>query len=251
MLPRELAQAFAFGAEHKRKRSRQRRVLESLVCLFGEPHPQITALAQLREALREILDEDHWHDVERSARGFGEHAGERRAVPLGQDEAACAESRRRAQSGADILRVGDLIEHEQNTVGLHLVESEWRQWLSLEGNTLMHGIRSEHLVKISWARLLWRHAALGEEGGEPVRRVLGGEKAADPPSRIGESGLHGMEAIKQNAFVIGRATEPLSLPLAPIMALRPVRPWSVAPHGPLVSLPADGELRGRHTSEFR
>jgi hypothetical protein len=84
-----------------------------------------------------------------------------------------------------------------------------------------------------------------------VRRVLGGEKAADPPSRIGESGLHGMEAIKQNAFVIGRATEPLSLPLAPIMALRPVRPWSVAPHGPLVSLPADGELRGRHTSEFR
>jgi hypothetical protein len=235
MLPRELAQAFAFGAEDKRKRSRQRRILESLACLLGEPHPQIASLAQLRETLREVLDEDHRHDVERSARGFGEHAGERRAVPLGQDEAACAESRRRAQCGADILRVGDLIEHEQNTVGLHLVEPEWRQWLSLEGNTLMHGVRSEHPVEISWARLLWRHAALGEERGEPVRRVLGGDKLANLPSRIGESRLHGMKSIKQNPCVIGRAPGPLSLRLAPVMALRPIRPWSVAPHGPVVS----------------
>jgi len=44
-----------------------------------------------------------------------------------------------------------------------------------------------------------------------------------------------MKSIKQDTFVIGRAPGPLSLPLAPVMALRPIRPWSVAPHGPLVS----------------
>ena len=113
----------------------------------------------------------------------------------------------------------------------------------------MHGVRSEYPIEIFWARLLWRHAALGEERGEPVRRVLGGDKPADLPSRIDESRLHGMKSIKQDTFVIGRAPGPLSLALAPVMALRPIRPWSVAPHGPLVS--CTGEPRGRHTSEFR
>ena len=75
-----------------------------------------------------------------------------------------------------------------------------------------------------------------------MRRVLGGDKPADLPSRIDESRLHGMKSIKQDTFVIGRAPGPLSLPLAPVMALRPIRPWSVAPHGRLSHLQADGQL---------
>jgi hypothetical protein len=51
-----------------------------------------------------------------------------------------------------------------------------------------------------------------------------------------------MKSIEQDAFVIGRAPGPMSLPAAPVMALRPVRPWSVAPHGRLAHLQADGEL---------
>jgi hypothetical protein len=68
-----------------------------------------------------------------------------------------------------------------------------------------------------------------------MRRVLGGEKPADLSPRIGESGLDGVKTIKQDALVIGYAPGPVSLPVAPVMALRPVSPWSIAPHGPVVS----------------
>jgi hypothetical protein len=37
--------------------------------------------------LREILDEDHRHDVERAAGSLGKHAVQGRAVALGHDEA--------------------------------------------------------------------------------------------------------------------------------------------------------------------
>jgi hypothetical protein len=68
-----------------------------------------------------------------------------------------------------------------------------------------------------------------------VRCVLGGKKPPDLPSWIGESGLDGVKTIKQDALVIGYAPGPVSLPVAPVMALRPVSPWSIAPHGPVVS----------------
>ena len=46
-LSRELAQAFAFGAKHKRERKGQRRGLERLGSFLGEPDPQETGFAKL------------------------------------------------------------------------------------------------------------------------------------------------------------------------------------------------------------
>jgi hypothetical protein len=84
-------------------------------------------------------------------------------VPFGHYEATCAECRRRAQGGADILRIGDLIEHEQDAIGFDLVERHRGKWLDLEHNALMHGVRAEEPVEIFGARLFRRHAPFGEE----------------------------------------------------------------------------------------
>jgi hypothetical protein len=46
-------------------------------------------------------------------------------VPLGEHEAGSAKGRCRAQRGADILRVCDLIEHEQHAAGIDVVQVEW------------------------------------------------------------------------------------------------------------------------------
>jgi len=108
VLARELPQAFAFGAEHESKRSRQRRSFQRLIRLLGKPHAKYVALAELAQGLREILDKDHRHNVERAARRLGENAVQRRTVPLGHDQACGAECRGRAERRADILRVGHL-----------------------------------------------------------------------------------------------------------------------------------------------
>ena len=52
------------------------------------------------------------------ARGrLGQCAAERGRMAVLQDHAARAEGRRRAEDGPDILRVGDLVEHDQDPAG--------------------------------------------------------------------------------------------------------------------------------------
>src|SRR5262245_64914015 len=74
MLTGEMAQALAFGAEHERKRAREVSALERHARLFGEAHAEKAAVAERGQALREIRDEDHGHEVERAACGFGKRA---------------------------------------------------------------------------------------------------------------------------------------------------------------------------------
>ena len=129
MLARELAQASALGAEHESKRTGERRAFQCLARLLGEPHAQHAALAELVQGLREILDEDHRHNVERAARGLGQCAVQRRAVPLGHDQARRAECRGLAERRADILWVGHLIEHEQDAVRIDIIQRDEGQGL--------------------------------------------------------------------------------------------------------------------------
>ena len=52
--------------------------------------------------------------LQRARGGLGEHAGEIRAVPLGHDQRVDPEGAGRAQNRADIVRVGDLVEREND-----------------------------------------------------------------------------------------------------------------------------------------
>ena len=131
--------------------------LQRLIAFLGKPDAQVAALAEFGESLRKILDEHDGHDVERAARGLGERAVRGRAVPLGQTEARCAEGGGRAERGADIMRVGDLIEHDEDAIGIGLVEPDGRQLLDLERDSLMHLVGAEQPVEIARRGVLDAH----------------------------------------------------------------------------------------------
>ena len=60
-------------------------------------------------------------------------------MPLRQHDACGPESSGRAQHGADILRVGDLIEHKKEALG-RTSSSSIGEGLGLEHDALMHGV---------------------------------------------------------------------------------------------------------------
>src|ERR1700752_3239225 len=103
MLAGELAQAFALGAEHQREWAGERSSLERLSTFLGEAYSEKAALAKLRQALRQILDENDRHEIERAAGGLVQGAVQRRAVAFGHDQAGGIEGGGGAQQGANIL----------------------------------------------------------------------------------------------------------------------------------------------------
>ena len=106
--------------------------------------------------------------------------------------------------GADILRVGDLVEHEQDALGAHIFELDRGQGLRLEHDALMHRVRSEQPVELLRQRVLGLDAAGLQRGVEPARGVFGGEQPPDGPARVGERRLDRMDAVEQDAVGIGR-----------------------------------------------
>ena len=113
-LSRQLAETFSLRAEHEGERKGQG---------SGSPAPRLpprpsqrarTRVRRARQGLRQVSNQDHRHDVESAARGLGQGPGQWRAVPRRQHECRGPKDGRRAQDGADILRIGDLIEHEQD-----------------------------------------------------------------------------------------------------------------------------------------
>ena len=167
--------------------------LQRLITFLGESDARIAKLAEFGESLGKILDEHDRHDVERAARDLGERAGQWRAVPLGQNETRCAEGGGRAEHGADIMRIGDLIEHDEDAIGIDLVEPDGRQLLDLERDSLMHLVGAEQPVEIARRGVLDAHVALCGEGSKPLRGVFGGDQPDERAFGIGERGFDGVQ----------------------------------------------------------
>ena len=72
------------------------------------------ALAQRRERVAEIAHDHERHVLEASRGGFRQDACRRRAVPGRRDDGLHIEGRRRADDGAHIVRVGDLVESQDH-----------------------------------------------------------------------------------------------------------------------------------------
>ena len=193
MLLAQLTQTYALGAEHECERPCQRSRLQRHITFLGESDARIAKLAEFGESLGKILDEHDGHDVERAARDLGERAGEWRAVPLGQNETRCAEGGGRAEHGADIMRIGDLIQHDEDAIGIGLVEPDGRQLLDLERDSLMHLVGAEQSVEIARRGVLDAHVALCGEGSKPLRGVFGGDQPDERPFGIGERGFDGVQ----------------------------------------------------------
>ena len=74
------------------------------------------------------------------------------------------------------MRVGHLIEHEQDAVRIDIIQRDEGQGLGLEHYALMHRVGAQQPVEILRRYQLRFQPAFGEEGPEPLRRVLGGKQ---------------------------------------------------------------------------
>ena len=110
---RQLAQALALGAEHERDGPRQRLVFDQVLGRAVEAERDAALLLQLGEGARKVLHQRDGNELERAGGGLRQRAVERRAVAARHDQAGGAEHGGRAQDGADVVRVGDLVEHDE------------------------------------------------------------------------------------------------------------------------------------------
>ena len=83
-------------------------------------------------------------------------------MTLGGDQRAGAEGHRRAYDRADIVRIGDLVEHDDETGVAERVERFWRQRLRLDDDALMNRLAAGELVDVPGFHKLSRE----EQGGE-------------------------------------------------------------------------------------
>ena len=122
----------------------------------------------------------------------------------GMTDAGGPESSGRAQHGADILRVGDLIEHKQNAFGRAHLRARPGQGLGLEHHALMHGVGSEQPVELLGSASSALTPRAFSAGSRRRAAFSVASSLPDGPVRVGECCLHGMDAIEQDAVGIGR-----------------------------------------------
>ncbi len=102
-----------FGAQHKRDARRPERLFEIHLRFAGKPDAPEAGFADLLERAREVDHPRPRHALQRARRRFGERAAFGRRMAVLGDDPDGSERRRRAQDRADIVRVGDLVENQE------------------------------------------------------------------------------------------------------------------------------------------
>ncbi len=133
---RQLAQTLAFSPEHERNAALERLLLQEVLRLVVETDGGEPQLLHRVDGAREVLLERDRHELERAGGRLRQRRIERRAVAARHHETAGSEHRARAQDGAHIVRVGDLIEHHERPAGIRgrrdFVQARLGQRLGLE-----------------------------------------------------------------------------------------------------------------------
>ena len=119
---------------------------EVVAALAVEPDGEEAAIVQFGQRARQISHAHQRHQFQRAGGGFRQHAGGLRAVPGGDDDGLDRKRRGRAQDGADIVRVGDLVEHQHDALLRQRVDVGRGQRIDLGQQPLMHGVGAEPLV---------------------------------------------------------------------------------------------------------
>ena len=100
----------------------------------SESSPMVleAGLVQLAQRVGEVAHLDQVDMLQRAGGGFRQHARFLRAVARGGDQRAGAEGDGRAHDRADIVRVGDLVEHDDQSCVAERVERLGLQRLGLD-----------------------------------------------------------------------------------------------------------------------
>ena len=118
-------------------------------------------------------------------------------MPARHDEAGRAEHRRRAQDGADVVRVGHLVEQDDGPAAAHLREvgeRGLRQGLGLDQGALVHGVGAEPAVEVPGQHPLVGQLPRRQRCLQPAFGIVGEIQPEDVALRVGECRLHGVDA---------------------------------------------------------
>ncbi len=195
-------QPFALGPEHQRD---ARRVLERDVERVGrlavERDAPVARLGDLVERAGEIDHAHPGHEFQRPGRRPRDYAGFGRGMAVLCDDAKRIERGGRAQDGADIVRIGDLIEHDDRPargfVALaflqQIAQPDVVERLDFRDNALVGRVARHHPAQVS-------HIGIDDgQDGRQLERGNGLARAPDlanHPVRVGERRGDGVAAIK-------------------------------------------------------
>lgn len=111
-----LAQTFSFGSQYQNQGTLQGKGAQLCLAVGIKTDPQKTAIAECYQRISKILDHKE-ESMFKAARGaLGQNPRCRRAMAGCRDNGFYAESRRCADDRADIMRVGYLVEGENDDV---------------------------------------------------------------------------------------------------------------------------------------
>ena len=151
-----------------------------------EADGQEAALFERHKAARQVL---HAHDrdqFERAGRRLGQHPGSLRTVPRRGDDGFDGKRRGAAQDRSDIVRVGDLVEHQHDAGRRQFLDVGRGQGIGLRDQALMHGIRrqagGQRVGPHQFGLKRQRDAVFGEA----AQRIFCRQEAADAARRIGQ-----------------------------------------------------------------
>ncbi len=138
---------------------------------------------------------------ERAGRGLRQRAGRVRAVPLRGHDGGGRERRGRAEDGADIVRIGDLVEHQHHALRRQVLDRGRGQRIGFEIEALMHGVGQQPLGDRRRPHDFRLDGGCNAFVGQAPRGVLGGEQLAHAPRRILQRGRHRVPAIHHDRAV--------------------------------------------------
>ena len=125
-------------------------------------------------------------------------------MPRGGDDRLHGERRRRAHDRADIVRIGDLVEHQHHAFERERLDVGRGQGIGLRKQALVHGIGPEPRVDLARAHHLRRDARLDVFLREAPRGILGDEQFADAALPVLQRHGHAVPAIENDRAVAGR-----------------------------------------------
>ncbi len=149
-------------------------------------------LGQLLQRAGQIGGPHHGDHVRCAGGRLGQGAGEGRGVPVLDHHPAGPEGGGRAQDGADVLGIGDLVQHQDHALGRpgDVLDIGALGGGGEEGEALMHRARRQQAVDLP------RLHDLGLGTAFALERPAGGQDHAGQlfAARIGQGGLHRMAA---------------------------------------------------------
>ena len=164
-----------------------KRVLQFRVGGAVEPDPPEARLGDFLQRSGEVDDADPRHALQRARRGLGQRAAFARRMAILGDDADRPERRGGAEDRADIMRVGDLVEHQQGgafgRVGEDVAEPDVLERRNLDHHALVRRVVGHQPAEIGDVGEAQRGCGIEGEFG---RGVVGDPYARDPPLGIGE-----------------------------------------------------------------